>query len=122
MESEDLKFPKHDKSTINYIETARICRELGNRSPSLSAAAIRLRIAENLAQAFEVSLGSVISTPPNGGDKTLYPLLSKFCTIARPRGDDSERKGELVDRELQSADTNWDRIVDASKGKDLDRR
>ena len=122
MDAENLYFSKHPKIGLDYIATAKTCRELGKRSPALSRGAIRVTIAANLAESFGVTLGDVISDKKNGGNSTLYTLLSKFCSISRPRGEDAEWKGMRVDRELQSPDANWNRIVAASQGNPLDRK
>lgn len=109
----------------SYRELAAKVREFG-KSTTLSQGEIRTAIAKALAQGFGVDL-EVVETAPKAfqkknpeasvfaitKNKTLYPLRSTLCGIAKPA---DEARAAAVDQAIEDNDTTWGDIVSASRG------
>ena len=107
-------FNAQEKTRVSYVDLARQTRAFGKES-TLKDGDVRTAIAKALAAAKGLELEKVLTTPAKGGDKVLYPLLSKLTSIARPK---DEAKQVAVDAELENPETNWQSICDAASKKD----
>lgn len=107
-------FSAENKAKKSYVEMARDLRKFGLESTAKQTPReqVRQAIAQALAAARKVPVEKVTNTVKNGGDATLYPLLSTFCNIAIPGDEDKARR---LDDELAKEDTSWDEIKAATR-------